>query len=264
MFHCVTQGETLSSIAFRYGVHLSVLERANPGVDHRFHLATGEYIYVPMETRYHRPVFGGGDRPTQSRPLSYALPYSDAFSLAYQAAKHQQKAGAPQDKHHGAAWMKTAFGEIGVKEVAGKTRANPRILEYFEAGKYWGKDDSGAKNAWCGCFAAWVLKQNGYTPVKKAYRAKEWKNFGKTIAKPLYGALGVKSRKGGGHVSFVVGQNKKGDKLYMLGGNQDDKVQVSEYDLDVWEAFVVPSTFDTTKGSLPVYKDQAAAAGKEK
>ena len=160
--------------------------------------------------------------------------------------------------------MKTAKAEIGVAEVKGKHNSNPRILEYFKASKFWGKDDSGAKNAWCGSFVAWVMQQNGISPVKAAYRAKSWKKFGTKIKRPVYGAIGIKSRKGGGHVAFIVGQNKLGNQYYMLGGNQKDKVQILEYPKDVWETFVFPKHHDASKGTLPVYDEKhTEKAGKE-
>lgn len=161
-----------------------------------------------------------------------------------------------------AVWMKTAAAEIGQTEVAG-AKANPRILEYFTAAKFWGKDDSGGANAWCGCFVAWVMKQHGYEPVSNAYRAKEWINFGKQIKSPITGAIGIKSRQGGGHVAFVVGQSADGNYLYMLGGNQSNSVQISRYKKDVWDHFVVPSSYNTDNGSLPIYTSTAANAGSE-
>ena len=159
-------------------------------------------------------------------------------------------------------WLKTAAAEIGQKEVAG-TAANPRILEYFSAGKFWGTDDSGGKNAWCGCFVAWVMKQHGFEPVNNAFRAKEWVNFGKPISKPVSGAIGIKSRSGGGHVAFVVGQSADGNYLYMLGGNQSNSVQVSRYKKDVWDHFVVPSSYNADNATLPVYTSSAENAGSE-
>ncbi|MBO0155285.1 TIGR02594 family protein, partial [Vibrio parahaemolyticus] len=81
----------------------------------------------------------------------------------------------------------------------------------------------------------------GITPVKEAYRAKEWKGFGKNISEPIHGALGIKSRKGGGHVAFVVGKSPDGRHLYMLGGNQSNQVNIAKYSIDVWDKFVVPS-----------------------
>lgn len=159
-------------------------------------------------------------------------------------------------------WMKTAYGELGQSEVAG-AKANPRILNYFKASKFWGADDSGGKNAWCGSFVAWVMKENGHTPVKNAFRAKSWKDFGKTIKDPIFGAIAIKSRKGGGHVGFVVGKSASGKELFILGGNQGDKVSIAKYPRNVWETFVVPKTFDKNFGRLPVYTAPAEKAGSE-
>ncbi|EJL7832769.1 TIGR02594 family protein [Vibrio vulnificus] len=159
-------------------------------------------------------------------------------------------------------WMKTAFSEVGQAEVDG-SKANPRILEYFKASKFWGTDDSGGKNAWCGSFVAWVVKQNGYEPVKNAFRAREWESFGKKIEKPIHGAIGIKSRKGGGHVAFVVGKSHDDKYLYMLGGNQGNKVSVTRYLAEVWDTFVIPSDYDFHMGTLPIYTKDATIAGSE-
>lgn len=159
-------------------------------------------------------------------------------------------------------WMKTALKEVGQAEVSGK-KANPRILEYFKASKFWGTDDSGSKNAWCASFVAWVMKENGYTAVENAFRAKAWTSFGKKISVPVYGAIGIKSRRGGGHVAFVMGQSSDGKYLFMLGGNQGDMVQVKKYPLSVWNTFVVPANFNSDDIGLPVYSKPAANAGRE-
>lgn len=163
---------------------------------------------------------------------------------------------------YAAPWMATVVRELGIKEKPG-TAANARILEYFKASKFWGKDDTGVKNAWCGSFAAWVMSEHGYTPPKNAFRAKAWKNFGKKIDAPVYGAIGIKSRVGGGHVSFVFGQSSDGKHLFMLGGNQDDTVKISKYNVDVWTDFVVPADYDSSADSLPVYEGPQSAAGSE-
>lgn len=161
-----------------------------------------------------------------------------------------------------APWMETALKEIGQAEVAGK-RANPRILQYFKSSKFWGRDDTGGANAWCASFVAWVMQENGYMPVAKSFRARAWVQFGKKIPKPVYGAIGVKSRRGGGHVAFVVGQSEDENHLFMLGGNQDDKVQVTRYPRKAWMSFHVPSDYDASESTLPVYTRPARAAGKE-
>ncbi|MET0389552.1 MAG: TIGR02594 family protein [Polyangiales bacterium] len=159
-------------------------------------------------------------------------------------------------------WMLTARAEVGQKEAAG-TQANPRILEYFKSSGFWGTDDTGADNAWCASFVSWVLKQHGYEPPANAFRATAWAGFGAKITDPVYGAIGVKSRKGGGHVAFVVGRSPDGKQLYMLGGNQGDKVQVAKYARSDWTSFVYPAGASVASESLPVYKGTAAAAGSE-
>ena len=222
--------------------------------------------------QFTRPGFGGGNRPGFGRvyhrvcgfdqafmPVGLLEPgkdFDDCYPVAKSApAKSAEEASTP--------WMKTALGEVGVSERRGARRANKRILEYFKASGFWGKDDSGGKNAWCGSFVAWVMKQHGIKPVAKAFRAKQWITFGKKLDQPVYGAIGVKSRKGGGHVAFIVGKSKDGKEYYMLGGNQDDKVQISIYPKKVWTTFVFPSGYDSSKLTLPVFKEKASSAGRE-
>jgi len=150
----------------------------------------------------------------------------------------------------------------GEAEIPG-IKANPQIVEYFKASKFWGSDDSGGQNAWCGSFVAWVMQQNKMEPVKNAFRAKEWASFGKPLDKPVFGAIGIKSRKGGGHVAFVVGQSADGNYLYMLGGNQSNSVNVAKYKKELWDDFVVPANFDPSSASLPIYTQKASVAGSE-
>ena len=165
------------------------------------------------------------------------------------------------NKELGALWIDTAQGEINQREIPG-AKANPRILEYFKASKYWGEDDTGAKNAWCGSFAAWVMTKHGFTPPKNSFRATAWLDFGQRLDKPVYGALGIKTRKGGGHVSFVVGQSEDGTHYYMLGGNQGDAVNVTKYAASVWSGFVFPLGA-VSSVALPIYDGNAAPAGSE-
>lgn len=163
---------------------------------------------------------------------------------------------------YSASWMRTAKNELGQNEVSG-TKANQRILSYFKSSKFWGTDDSGADNAWCASFVAWVMQQHGYQPPKSAFRAKAWTEFGKKIAHPVYGAIGIKSRKGGGHVAFVVGASADGKYLYMLGGNQDNEVNISRYSRAVWDTFVVPTVFSERYESLPIFNRAAKNSGSE-
>ena len=49
----------------------------------------------------------------------------------------------------------------------------------------------------------------------------------------------------------------------MLGGNQNDEVNISRYLRNVWEKFVVPSDYNAKYDILPVYDKKVSTAGKE-
>ena len=166
--------------------------------------------------------------------------------------------------------MISAKSQLGVKEIIG-SESNPKIIEYYKAANYRPRgvnkfnemDDSKSTNAWCACFVAWTMKQHNYTLPKGPAAAKSWKLFGKKIDLPVYGAIAVKSRTGGGHVAFVLGKSSDGNYYYVLGGNQGDEVNVRKYHKSVWTTFVVPEDFDETQQTLPIYKSTAKGAGKE-
>jgi uncharacterized protein (TIGR02594 family) len=89
-------------------------------------------------------------------------------------------------------------------------------------------------------------------------------SFGKAIDKPVMGSIAIKKRgRGGGHVGFVVGQSSTGKYLFILGGNQGDSVSIARYPANIWEAFVVPSQFDLSLSSLPIYTQSANVASSE-
>jgi uncharacterized protein (TIGR02594 family) len=90
---------------------------------------------------------------------------------------------------------------------------------------------------WCASFANYCLMTAG-APYEKSASSQfptSSKMF-KKIDKPVYGALMVmrnyvKTRgkaHGTGHVTFVYGKTKKGT-IAGLGGNQSDRLKVSEY-----------------------------------
>lgn len=168
---------------------------------------------------------------------------------------------APTSADLGAPWIATAEREISQKEVVG-AKANPRIMEYHKASKHWAKDDSGKLDAWCGSFVAWVMLQHGLPTPKESYRALEWAQYGSKLKAPVYGAICVKSRSGGGHVAFAVGQSRDGKDYFVLGGNQNDEVNIKKYAATVWDAFVFPPGA-VAGTSLPVYKGTAENAGRE-
>lgn len=132
-------------------------------------------------------------------------------------------------------YLKLALGEVGVQEIRGSTHSK-RVLEYHAVSGGFSTDEV----PWCGSFINWVMLRAGHTTVGYPARAKSWLTFGKSSGKPTVGAIAVKSRTGGGHVCFVIGEDALGN-LYCLGGNQNDEVNIKLYPKNAFLDFRIPS-----------------------
>ena len=115
---------------------------------------------------------------------------------------------------------------IGLTEIKASNR-HPTI-------DAWAKTLSGKwllGQPWCGTFCAQVFKETGLERKipKEFFRAKAWENVGTKLDKPAYGCIVTFTRDGGGHVGFVVGKTSKG-MLKVLGGNQPNQVNISDFD----------------------------------
>ncbi|MDQ9023162.1 TIGR02594 family protein [Acinetobacter sichuanensis] len=123
------------------------------------------------------------------------------------------------------AWMIEAKKHIGLREIVGKQH-NKTILGWIKGLGGWFTDD---ETPWCGTFVAHCLKTAGVKYPKHWYRALDYVNYGSKLTKPAYGCVAIKTRKGGGHVCFVVGRDQKTKKLVCLGGNQSNAVSYALY-----------------------------------
>ncbi|WP_151765807.1 NlpC/P60 family protein [Acinetobacter colistiniresistens] len=130
-------------------------------------------------------------------------------------------------------WMVEAKKHIGLRENTSKTAHNPTILSWLKSLKAWWAED---ETPWCGVFVAHCLKVAGVTYPKHWYRALGYLEAGSKLAKPAYGCVAVKTRKGGGHVCFVAGITP-GGKLVCVGGNQNNMVSYALYDVKDFEEF---------------------------
>lgn len=119
-------------------------------------------------------------------------------------------------------WLIEARKHEGQREVKGP-RHNARIIDWLTRLKAWWQDD---ETPWCGVFVAHCVGMAGHELPRYWMRAKDWLNWGESIACPVVGAVVVFTRDGGGHVGFVVGKDAKGN-LMVLGGNQGDMVKMS-------------------------------------
>lgn len=151
-------------------------------------------------------------------------------------------------------WVGIALSLVGIAEIVGKQH-NPKIINWLITLKAWWKDD---ETAWCGTFVAHCLKEAGLVPPKNWFRAKEYGGYGEGCSKSdiPFGAICVKSRKGGGHVFFAVAKSSNGQTIYGLGGNQGNKVSIVPFALSDIDAVRWPG-FTQTKTDLPIASSSA-------
>lgn len=147
-------------------------------------------------------------------------------------------------------WLKEAAKNLGVHEGVGAAN-NPTVVQFYADAGFPGiKSDA---VAWCAAFVGAMLKRAGYKP-SGSLGARSYEAYGVNLHKPMFGCIGVKKRAGGGwlgHVGFVVAYD--GSRVWMLGGNQGDKVSVASFPASQFTAFVIPAGFDQSKLS-PVPK----------
>lgn len=136
-----------------------------------------------------------------------------------------------------APWMDIARAEIGVAEIIGPGD-NPRIVAYHAKTSLHSKDD---ETPWCSSFVNWCLHKAGYLGTGSA-AARSWTNWGSTKGRTP-GAIVVLWRgspdAATGHVGFL--DRLDGDHVWLLGGNQGDRVSVAKFPLSRVLAFRWPA-----------------------
>jgi uncharacterized protein (TIGR02594 family) len=126
------------------------------------------------------------------------------------------------------AYMFYAIAELGVTEIPGPEH-NKRILEYHQKTSLKAPAD---EIAWCAAYANWVLYKGGVKGTNSA-AARSFLTLGKNAPSPLVGDIGIWPRGNSswqGHVGFVF--DVKGNQIYLLGGNQSNRVSVVIYRKD--------------------------------
>ncbi len=125
------------------------------------------------------------------------------------------------------AWLEAAWAEFGVREIPGKENS-AEILRYFrEAGD---TSVESEETPWCAAFAGAMLKRAGCEGTGSLL-ARSYLDWGLSLEEPRFGAIAVLARgddPAAGHVGFLIGTT--GEKLYLLGGNQNDAVTIAAFD----------------------------------
>ena len=134
-----------------------------------------------------------------------------------------------------APWLSVMRAITGTREIPG-ARSNPLILSWRDAiiAKYpelkpnlaWYVNDD---TPWCGLGEAFTVSEAGYRPPLAPLYATNWFTAwadGVRLKEPALGAIGVKTRNGGGHVFTYEGEDET--HFYGRGCNQSDAVNVQK------------------------------------
>jgi uncharacterized protein (TIGR02594 family) len=145
-------------------------------------------------------------------------------------------------------WLRQAIAMLGTYEAPG-AKNNPKIVElYAEAGHPNIQHDS---VPWCAAFVGAMLRR-AKLPSTGGLAAREYEGYGEKLKAPEFGCIGVKKRGSvgwQGHVGFVVAANSS--TIWMLGGNQADRVSVAAFPRSTFTAFRWPAGQPRTKAPLP-------------
>ena len=117
-----------------------------------------------------------------------------------------------------------ALGEVGQKEITGGE--NKRIIEYHSYTSLKAKED---EIPWCAAFVNWTLAMAGINGTNSA-AAKSFLNWGTATDTPSKGCIVIFDRGNNpaqGHVGFYISETPT--HIYVLGGNQNDEVNISKY-----------------------------------
>jgi uncharacterized protein (TIGR02594 family) len=120
-------------------------------------------------------------------------------------------------------WMKFAIGELGVSELYGSKRNNPRIAYYHSFTTLAAKED---EVPWCASFVNCCLIEGAEIAGTKSASAKSFESWGRSCNVNTYGAVHTVKTKTGSmrHVFFNAGFYK--DLILGLGGNQSNSVTI--------------------------------------
>ncbi len=121
-----------------------------------------------------------------------------------------------------------AASQIGVTEVKGE-KSNPQIMEYHKYSTIKNMFGFADSVPWCASFVCWALEKVGMGSTNKQL-ARSFEKWGVSVkAAPLPGDIvtfwRTSPKSGYGHVGFFVKKTTKG--IYVLGGNQNDSVNVA-------------------------------------
>lgn len=152
-------------------------------------------------------------------------------------------------------WLQVSIDNIGLKEAPGSANNRELVADIRTVADDYQVDST----PWCAGWVSFCLSKAGQKPTSKPLWALSYSDTkNEPLVKligPAVGAIAVKTRSGGGHVTFVAGRTK-GGLLACCGGNQNDMVNISEYKVGVFLGFYWPKSVPLPRSvgimSLPI------------
>jgi uncharacterized protein (TIGR02594 family) len=156
----------------------------------------------------------------------------------------------PQSETGVPPWITIGMTMLGKHEVRDKAT----LSTFLRNGKFLGDPQ---QLPWCGDFAETCIRMALTDEVfseklaANPFWALNWLELGYRLEDPALGCVCVKSRDGGGHVTFAVGRSQDGQTVYCLGGNQSNEVNIAAYRTSDFRGFRWPKTGPSPR-PLPV------------
>lgn len=136
-------------------------------------------------------------------------------------------------------WLSVSLAHLGLREGAGAADNKELVADIKTVALDYQHDET----PWCAGWVSFCLSKAGEKPSSEPLWALSYSDVKNEpvvkLAGPALGAIAVKTRNGGGHVTFVAGRTR-GGALACCGGNQNDEVNVSPYSPDVFVGFFWP------------------------
>jgi uncharacterized protein (TIGR02594 family) len=139
-------------------------------------------------------------------------------------------------------WYEIAKQEVGVKEAQGGAD-NPRILEYFTYCRSLPVSMRHDSTSWCSAFVNFCVQKAGFEGTDSAL-ARSWARWRNECNPPKLGCVVVlkspldPTDPVHGHVGLFVKQ--EGGRIYLLGGNQGNEVNISAFNQNLLISFRQP------------------------
>lgn len=136
-------------------------------------------------------------------------------------------------------WLSVSLAHLGLREGPGSTDNRELVADIKSVAPDYQHDAT----PWCAGWVSFCLAKAGEKPSSEPLWALSYSDVKKQpvvrLPGPALGAIAVKTRNGGGHVTFVAGRTR-GGALACCGGNQNDAVNISPYNPGVFLGFFWP------------------------